>query len=302
MTEETTKTVLMALINTGQPIILSYIAFLISRKIFKTIYERNGKKLHLNIFQKIIEAFIWITCIASVGQQFSGFSTAVQTLLASSGIAALGISMAAQESLQNIIDGIMISMYRPFDIGDRITIPDKNITGNITEMNLRHTVITTYNNTKYIVSNNQMQNAVIENSSQNNNIAYPVDVSITYDSDIDKAIKVLSDTVYNNEYFVDKRTDEEKAAGKPPVTILVTGFGDYGINLRATVVQKDIGTSFIACSEIRRQIKKNFDAEGIGFPFQVITIDNLKDLKKIQVENVKEQKEQKEQEEQVAQK
>ena len=170
-------------------------------------------------------------------------------------------------------------------------------------MNLRHTVITTYNNTKYIVSNNQMQNAVIENSSQNNNIAYPVDVSITYDSDIDKAIKVLSDTVYNNEYFVDKRTDEEKAAGKPPVTILVTGFGDYGINLRATVVQKDIGTSFIACSEIRRQIKKNFDAEGIGFPFQVITIDNLKDLKKIQVENVKEQTSgQKEQKEQVAQK
>ena len=289
MTEETAK-VILVLINTGGPIILSYIAFLVTRKIFKTIYRRNGKKLHLNIFQKIVEAFIWITCIASVGQQFNGFSTAVQTLLASSGIAALGISMAAQESLQNIIDGIMISMFRPFDIGDRVTIPDKNITGNITEMNLRHTVITTYNNTKYIVSNSQIQNSVIENSSQNSSVAYPVDVSITYDSDIDKAIKVLSDTVYNSEYFIDRRTDAEKAAGKPPVTILVTGFGDYGINLRATVVQKDIGTSFTACSEIRRQIKKNFDAKGIGFPFQVITIDNLKDLRKIQVENIKEQK------------
>ena len=66
MTEETTK-VLMVLINTGGPIILGYVAFLIVKKIFKTIYKRNGKKLHLNIFQKIIEAFIWITCIASVG-------------------------------------------------------------------------------------------------------------------------------------------------------------------------------------------------------------------------------------------
>lgn len=123
-----------------------------------------------------------------------------------------------------------------------------------------------------------MSNAIIENSSRNDCIAYPLDVSITYSSDLDKAIEILQRVVSTNEDFLDQRTPEDIEKGVPPVNIIVTGFGDYGINIRATVVQKDIGTSFKACQNIRKAIKKEFDANGIGFPFQTITIDNLKEL------------------------
>lgn len=266
-------------VRVAVPILISLVFVKILNKIFKKHYEMRGKSLHMNILHKILNAFIWITAIATVGQSFNGFSTAVNTLLAQSGIAALGVQLAAQESLANIIDGIIIQIFKPFDIGDRITLPEKGLTGNVTAMNLRHTVITTYNNTKYIISNQSISSAIIENSSRNTDVAYPVDVSITYDQDLDKAIGLLQDIISSSEYFIDKRTEEEKKAGKPAVTVLVTSFGDYGINLRATMVQKDIGTSFTACQEVRRTIKKVFDENGIGFPFQVITIENLKDLK-----------------------
>ena len=276
---EITLKILMTVVQIALPILVSLVFINVLNRIFKKHFELRGKSLHMNILHKILKAFIWLTAIATIGQQFNGFGTAVNTLLASSGIAALGVQLAAQESLANIIDGIIIQIFKPFDIGDRITLPEKGLTGNVTEMNLRHTVITTYNNTKYIISNASISNAIIENSSRNSDVAYPVDVSITYDQDLEKAVKVLQDVVSQSEYFIDKRTDEEKAAGKPIVSVLVTGFGDYGINLRATMVQKDIGTSFTACSEVRKQIKKAFDENGIGFPFQVITIENLKELK-----------------------
>lgn len=269
----------MTVVQIALPILVSLVFINVLNKIFKKHFELHGKSLHMNILQKLLKAFVWLTAIATIGQQFNGFGTAVNTLLASSGIAALGVQLAAQESLANIIDGIIIQIFKPFDIGDRITLPEKGLTGNVTEMNLRHTVITTYNNTKYIISNASISNAIIENSSRNSDVAYPVDVSVTYDQDLEKAVKILQDVVSQSEYFIDKRTDEEKAAGKPIVNVLVTGFGDYGINLRATMVQKDIGTSFTACSEVRKQIKKAFDENGIGFPFQVITIENLKELK-----------------------
>lgn len=211
-------------------------------------------------------------------QQFKGFQSAINTLLASSGILALGISLAAQESLSNIIDGVILQIFKPFDIGDRITLPEKGLTGNITEMNLRHTVITTYNNTKYILQNKQISQAVIENSSQGESIAYPLDVSITYDQDLEKAIEILQHVVYQNENFLDRRTDQEKKDGIPPVKILVTSFGDSGINLRATVVTKDIGTSFQACQDMRIALKRAYDENGIQFPFNTITIDNIDKL------------------------
>ena len=276
---EITLKILMTVVQIALPILVSLVFINVLNRIFKKHFELRGKSLHMNILQKLLKAFVWLTAIATIGQQFNGFGTAVNTLLASSGIAALGVQLAAQESLANIIDGIIIQIFKPFDIGDRITLPEKGLTGNVTEMNLRHTVITTYNNTKYIISNASISNAIIENSSRNSDVAYPVDVSVTYDQDLEKAVKILQDVVSQSEYFIDKRTDEEKAAGKPIVSVLVTGFGDYGINLRATMVQKDIGTSFTACSEVRKQIKKAFDENGIGFPFQVITIENLKELK-----------------------
>lgn len=261
------------------PIIIAVVMIKITHAAFKHHQKVWGDQLHIHILYRIVVAFIWVIAAQAIGQQFKGFQAAVNTLLASSGIVALGIQLAAQESLQNIIDGIILQIFKPFDIGDRITLPEKGLTGNVTEMNLRHTVITTYNNTKYILSNKQISQAIIENSSQNENVAYPIDVSITYDSDLDKAIKVLSDVVQQSPYFVDKRTDEEIKAGKPLVSILVTSFGASGINLRATMVQKDIGTSFTACQDARIEIKKAFDKNNIQFPFDTITIQNFENSK-----------------------
>lgn len=274
MTFDWVKTIIWIVV----PLVAAVLVNKLIGKVFKKHNEIHGEQIPTHIFHKIVTVTIWAMAIVIACQQFEGFQKALNTLLASSGVVALGISLAAQESLQNIIDGVILQIFKPFDIGDRITLPEKGLTGNITEMNLRHTVITTYNNTKYILSNKSISQAIIENSSQNDDVAYPIDVQITYDSDLDKAIKLLQNIVGESEYFIDKRTEDEKKSNKEKVTVLVTEFAASGINLRATMVSKDIGTSFKACQEARKALKKEFDANGIQFPFNTITIQNLNEL------------------------
>lgn len=245
-------------------------------KIAKQYSSKFEKKLYISTIFNIVKAIIWIIGISIICSQFEGFSTTVASILASSGILALGVSMAAQESLTNLIDGIFISVYKPFDIGDRVTLPEHSgITGTITEMNLRHTVITTFKNTKYIISNSTLSNSIIENSSDNEHYTYPIDISITYDSNIDKAIEIIENIISNHPDFVDTRTEQQKANNAKKVNVLFREYAASSIELRASMVTKDISTSFKACSDIRYQIKKAFDNEpDVNFPFTTITIDN----------------------------
>jgi len=257
-------------------IAITVVLMLLTKKMLNKQEKRRGKQIHIRFLYNIIRLFIILLAVATIGSQFSGFSSAITTILASSGILALGVSLAAQESLSNIIDGLFISMFKPFNIGDRVTLPEKdNLTGVVSEMNLRHTIITTYQNTSYIVPNSVMSSAIIDNSNFDKKLfGYPIDVSVAYDTDLEFAMSLMVKAITEHPEFVDPRSEADKKAGKPIVTPLCREFGNSGISLRCTMYTKDVSTSFRACSEVRIQLKKLFDENGITIPFTTIHFDN----------------------------
>ncbi len=256
-------------------IIICKIVYGIIERVVDEYEKKNGKTLHIQLLMNILKVLLYIIIGASFLSQFDGFSSTLSALLTSSGILALGLSLAAQESATNLIDGFFLSIFHPFNVGDRVTLPEKDITGTITEMNLRQTTITTFNNSRYIISNSTLNSAIIENSSMTNSYSYPIDISITYDSDVDLAMKIMADIVANHPDFVDKRTPEQIEAGVPPVSVYFRNYLDSGIELRVSMVTSDVGKSFKACSDVRYQIKKEFDKQGISFPFPTVTISNM---------------------------
>jgi len=257
-------------------VLVSFLLFKLSAKLLKRYESTNGVKIHIRFAYNVIKLFILIIAVAVIGDQFPGFSKALSTILASSGIIALAISLAAQESLTNIIDGLFISMYKPFNIGDRITLPEKNnLTGVVTEINLRHTVITTYHNTSYIVPNSVVSSAIVDNSNFKNSFyGYPIDVDVAYDTDLELAQCVMTEAILSLPEFVDPRSPEQIAAGKPATACLVREFAASGISLRCPMYTRSVGESFTACSNARIAVKKAFDANGITIPFTTIHIDN----------------------------
>lgn len=159
---------------------------------------------------------------------------------------------------------------KPYNIGERITLKDKDITGVVEDITVRHTVIKTFHNSKLIIPNSVINKEILENSNFDSEyIGNYLEISVAYESDIDKAIKIMEDAISKNDRIIDIR--EDKSVGKP-VSILVKELGESGIVLKTTVWTKDINDNFLACSEIRLAIKKEFDRNGIEIPYNKMDI------------------------------
>ena len=66
-----------------------------------------------------------------------------------------------REATANLVSGVFISLFKPFGIGDRIKLSDKQIDGVVEDISLRHTIIRTFENTRIVVPNSVLNLSLI---------------------------------------------------------------------------------------------------------------------------------------------
>ncbi|MCL2356581.1 MAG: mechanosensitive ion channel family protein [Defluviitaleaceae bacterium] len=238
---------------------------LVITKIFRLIWRRafTSDTIHLKFLKTVFSSLIWVAGIAFALSSFSQFQDIAMAFFAGSGIAALTIGLAAQESLGNAFNGLFISIFKPFEVGDRVHLVNANITGFIEDISLRHTVIRTVMNSRIIIPNSVINRELIENSNFCNPQASAfVDVIITFDSNIPLACEILADVIGNHPDFVDTRTPEQLET-KPKVPVLLRAIGLHGAELRASMWTETIANNFAACSDARKTIVEEFEKNGI---------------------------------------
>ena len=241
-------------------------AMVISRILTRLMKKRNFR--NLPIWLKVKKYVIITITIYGILTLFIPAKTILDPLLASGGIVAVVVGLAAQETVGNLISGFMIVTFRPFHIGDLIRVNNGEYVGTVVEITIRHTIIETFENTRVIIPNSQMNTSVLENISDIGTAkADFLYVSVSYDTDLEQAIRVLQETVAAHPDYVDPRSEEEKQQGADQVVVRVTDFKDSGIELRATIYSNDNGTCFTMLSDLRIAVKKRFDQEGIEMPY-----------------------------------
>lgn len=248
-----------------------FIVGLIMYRIVSVFFAKfaSQQRLHIKYLKKIIKASIIIITVCAAASLLKPARQFLSVILASSGLLVAVLGFAAQESLSNVINGLFISIFKPFEIGDRITLVNNKISGLVEDINLRHTVIKTFTNTKLIIPNSTMNKEMIENSSYNTTKAASfLDVWISYESDIHLAIKIMEDIISKHRLFLDTRENKSD----PPVTVLARELGQHGICLRATVWTATVSENFVACSDIRIAIKEEFDKNNIEIPYNHLKI------------------------------
>lgn len=217
---------------------------------------------------KIIIITINVIALITILLQIQGFQKLGTALLGASGVLAVVLGLAAQQSMANIFGGFFLSYFRPFNVGDLINIPSENLSGVVLEIGLRHTEIKTFNNSKLIIPNSIMNNVVVENKDKDiPGFCNFLFFDISYDSDVDKAIAIIQKNAMNHEFCLDKRTKKEKEDEEPIVKVFVTALKEYSIELRASIMTKDVRKGFIICSDLRKEIIKDFSKNGIRIPF-----------------------------------
>jgi len=254
---------------------MTMLATVFVTRIFLAVWNRLGKNtIHHKFLKNVLCAIIWVIGIVTALSWFPQFATAVGALIAGSGIVALTIGLAAQDSLGNAFNGLFISISKPFEVGDRIHLVNADITGFIEDITIRHTVVRTFTNSRIIIPNSVINKELIENSNFCNPQASNfIDIIVTYGSDIPKASEIMAEVIGNHPDFVDTRTAEQLET-LPKVRVFIRTLGLYGVELRASMWTATISINFAACSDVRRDILNEFEKAGICISSSKI-IDSL---------------------------
>lgn len=304
--------------NLGTLIFIMFIGIgtiLVARTVnhlMESYFKKANGKLHMDItsfrmFRHITVAAIYFLGLIVIIFTIPDLRSLSIALFSGAGLAAIVIGFAAQSTLSNIIAGVSLALFQPFRVGDRLNI--MNEYGKVTDLNLRHTVIITWDNRRLIIPNSIISNeAIINWTIEDPAVIWPVNIGISYDSDISLAKKIMIEEarkhplvmpLQNLEYSVVKpsflkpetianglmnlttlHTVDPDFKERGEVKVYVTELGDFAVNLCLYVWFKDRSDAYSSGCEIKEAIKRRFDSEGIEIPFPYRTIVYKTDIEK----------------------
>ncbi|MEM6929609.1 MAG: mechanosensitive ion channel family protein, partial [Myxococcota bacterium] len=182
-------------------------------------------------------------------------TTSFVAILASAGLA---VGLALQGSLSNFASGVMILLFRPFRIGDWITIA--GLTGEVKDIGLFATVLMRPDGTKVVVPNSSITGDVIENHTELDKRRATVDIGVEYGVDLDEARAALTRAVERAEgVLVD-------AEGNKEYVVYFASFGGSSLDFQVHAWCK--AGDFLAVQErVRVEIYRELGEANIGIPF-----------------------------------
>ena len=261
-------------------------AFIIS-KILRILLSRflklSSKKLKIdhtqfNFLKNAVSFFIFLGAIIFIFYSIPKLKTLGITLFAGAGILTAIALFASQQAFANIVSGIFIVIFKPFRVNDLVDVGNLP-KGRVEDITLRHTVIRNFENRRMIIPNSVISSEIVINSSiVDESICNFIEIGISYDADIDKAMEIIGNVAIAHPNFLDNRTEEEKKNDIHPVSIRVVGFGDSSVNLRAYVWTMDHSSGFQLKTDLNKSIKEQFEKQGVEIPFPYRTIVYKKDI------------------------
>jgi small conductance mechanosensitive channel len=195
-----------------------------------------------------------ITIIIGLVISLSFLGVDIGPLIAAIGVLGFVIGFALQDTLGNFASGIMILLYRPYDIGDFVSAA--GVSGSVSAMSLVSTTLKTPDNQNVVIPNSSIWGGIITNVTGNDTRRVDLTFGIGYSDDIAKAQGILEETLKGHELVLKD----------PAPVVRVHELADSSVNF---VVRPWCKTSdyWAVYWDLTRTVKEKFDAEGISIPF-----------------------------------
>jgi len=195
---------------------------------------------------------IYIFAVLTVADQLM---INITSLLAGVGVIGLALSFAAQDTVGNIISGVVIIIDVPFKEGDWISLGQMHAT--VTEIRLRTTVLTTFDNEIVVVPNKQISQERIVNYTITPKSRVKVPIGIAYKEDMQRTRNILLETVKG----------DERILLDPPPYVIVTDLGASSVNMQLRFWTEDPLLNYTLMWEYTERCKQAMDLAGIQIPF-----------------------------------
>jgi len=223
----------------------------IGRIVEKLLTRMGIDQILIGFIKNIVNAVLFLFIIIAVLNQLGVDTTSLIALL---GAAGLAIGLSLQGSLQNFAAGVMLILFRPFNIGDFIEAGGTS--GVVERITIFSTIMRTADNREVTVPNGSIFGGIIINNSARDTRRIDMVFGIGYDDDIRKAREIMQGIL-----DADKRILKD-----PEAQIALAELADSSVNfvVRPWVKSGDYWT--VKCN-LNERIKLAFDKNGISIPY-----------------------------------
>ena len=229
------------------------------RKILRKSLEKNHADTGLVQFlDSLVKYGLYILLALTILQRFGVQTTSIVAAIGSVGVA---IGLALQGSLSNFAGGVIILLIKPFKVGDYVI--QGSLEGNVSEIQLFYTTLTTPDNRKIIIPNGQLADNSLINATAADTRRLDIKVGISYNSDVKLAKDLLLKLGEND-------PDTLKEEGKAPMAA-VDELADSSVNMLLRVwtpTNKYWDVKF----RLTEAVKITFDEAGIEIPFNQLDV------------------------------
>ncbi|MEP6750125.1 MAG: mechanosensitive ion channel [Bacteroidota bacterium] len=246
--------------------VILVIGFFVAGKLTKIavalISKVSGNSTLNNLFGSVVRIFLIGITIFTV-LSILNLDKAVTSILAGAGILGLALAFAFQDIATNFMSGVFISFRKPFHIGHVVKL--KDYTGKVEEINLRDTVLRTFQGPMVIIPNKEVFQNPIENFSLLGKRRIDLKIGVSYGDDLEKVREVTLNAV----------KDIAHTSPDDDTTLFFMEFGDSSINLvlRIWIKSPEQIDVLKATSEAVIRIKNAYAKNDIMIPFPIRTMD-----------------------------
>lgn len=228
------------------------VKFLTNSKAFSKM-DPNVSSFLKNFLSIGVKTVIVITVAGILGIPMTSFITILGSL-------AVAIGLSLQGSLSNIAGGLIVLLFKPFAIGEYISVD--GVEGTVSEIGLYYTYLKTPDNQKVVVPNAVISNNTLVNVTHQTTRRVDLQFSVSYDCDIEVVKDILLGIAQAHEKVF--QTPE------PPVARL-SEHGDSALVfvLRCWCQSTDY---WEVRFDLLEQVKVAFDKQGISIPYPQLDV------------------------------
>ena len=233
------------------------------KKLASKLFRRISHHATLNnLFTSVIYLFL-IGVVLFTVLSILHLNQAVTSILAGAGIVGLALAFAFQDMASNFISGIFISFRNPINVGDVVQI--KDFLGKVEEVNLRDTILRTFQGHLVIIPNKDVFQNPIENFSTLGKRRIDLTIGVSYGDDLEKVKQVTLEAVKG----ITNLSPEEE------ISLYFTEFAESSINylLRLWINSPEQPIYLQVGSDAIMRIKKAYDQQNITLPYPIRTLD-----------------------------
>ena len=252
-------------------VIAGYLVFYIllkkvTRRFFRVLEKKRGHRIHIEFLERMTNLGIVVLVIIS----FLGWKNIGGSLLGSAAVITGVVGFAAQDVIKDILSGMLISIYKPFDLGDRIELEDGTV-GIVESITMRHVVIIRIDTLRVVIPNSKINSASILNYSfgeiqRSCLFKFPVG----YESNIGKTKQVIYDAIKDSPYSIPGKKQKDGSMGYGNIYFI--DISDSALVMAVTVYYNaDIAGERLK-DDINTRVFEALEENGIEIPYNHTTV------------------------------